>query len=516
MIQRLIFCHVLWLGLAGVLQAQSDSAHRYLATISEADLKKHLRVIAADSMEGRATGSQGQQKAASYLVSQFQRFGLASPVANSPKAPYRQRVPLFQKRNGQSYLELRGGKQLVYYNDYVIEGNLKFPFQSLPLVFGGYGLQTDHYNDFAGLNLQGKGVVILYGAPEDSLGRDVLQTTFEQRYTLNKVQKAYAKGAAVVFVVDDDADQFMTFVRTTHNGAIKNAEDLPTGKGYVFVNPNRAAELLGADSAQYQNLVAQIALTAKSTAGKLKNTVTAKFSGSVVPWNSDNILALIEGTDKKAEVVVISAHYDHIGLDKEGRPFNGADDDGSGTAALLEIAEAFAKAKAEGHGPRRSILFLANTAEEMGLVGSAFYTSHPVFPLSNTVANLNMDMIGRVDAAHAQRPDYIYLIGSDRLSIDLHRASERAASRLLPDLVLDYTFNRPSNPNQYYYRSDHYSFAVNSVPAIFYFAGEHDDYHQITDDVDKINFPLLQKRAQLVFATAWEIANQEERLKVNR
>lgn len=231
--------------------------------------------------------------------------------------------------------------------------------------------------------------------------------------------------------------------------------------------------------------------------------------------DSENVLAFIKGSEKPNEVVVISAHLDHVGKDLYGRVFNGADDDGSGTVAILEIAEAFKKAADEGNGPKRSVLFLHVTAEEKGLLGSLYYTLNPTFPLSNTVSNLNIDMIGRVDDRHKDKPNYVYLIGSDKLSSELHLLSENVNSKYT-QLKLDYRYNDDDDPNRFYYRSDHYNFAQHNIPIIFYFNGTHEDYHQVTDTADKINYDVLEKRAKLIFHTAWEIANRENKLFVDK
>ena len=229
--------------------------------------------------------------------------------------------------------------------------------------------------------------------------------------------------------------------------------------------------------------------------------------------DSENVLAFIEGSELPEEVVIISAHLDHLGT-KNGEIYNGADDDGSGNVALMEMAEAFKMAKDDGYGPKRSVLFLHVTAEEIGLQGSRYYVEHPVFELSNTLANLNIDMIGRVDPAHKDNKNYLYLIGSDRLSKELHYLSEKVNNSYF-HLELDYKYNEEDDPNRYYFRSDHYNFAVQNIPVIFYFNGEHEDYHLPTDTPDKIDYPLLEKRTKLIFATAWQIANQERRLEVD-
>ena len=228
------------------------------------------------------------------------------------------------------------------------------------------------------------------------------------------------------------------------------------------------------------------------------------------------MIALIEGNSKKDEYIVVSSHYDHLGI-RDSLIYFGADDNGSGTSAILEMARIFQKAKNEGNGPKRSMIFLNVSGEEKGLLGSAFYVKHPFVPLKNTVANLNIDMIGRTDNKHdsLKIKDYIYVIGADRLSNELSEINKKANSDFTK-LELDYTYDNSSDPNKYYQRSDHYNFAKNNVPIIFYFNGAHDDYHKPTDTPDKIDFPLIKKRAQLVFLTAWELVNRSERIKLNK
>ncbi|MGJ8745854.1 M28 family metallopeptidase [Polaribacter sp.] len=226
--------------------------------------------------------------------------------------------------------------------------------------------------------------------------------------------------------------------------------------------------------------------------------------------DSENVLAFIKGSEKPDEIVVVSAHLDHVGM-KDGEIYNGADDDGSGTVALLEMAQAFNMAAKNGKGPKRSILFLHVTGEEKGLLGSKYYTENPIFPLANTVCNLNIDMVGRVDDAHKENPNYVYLIGSDKLSANLHALSEEMNTKYT-NIALDYKYNDENDPNRFYYRSDHYNFAKHNIPIIFYFNGTHADYHKASDTPDKINYEMLEKRTRLVFHTAWEVANRTERI----
>jgi Zn-dependent M28 family amino/carboxypeptidase len=226
---------------------------------------------------------------------------------------------------------------------------------------------------------------------------------------------------------------------------------------------------------------------------------------------SQNIIAYIEGSEFPDEYVYISAHSDHEGI-IDGQIYPGADDNGSGTAAVLEMAEAFKMAVLEGYRPKRSIVFLHVTAEEVGLHGSRYYTDNPIFPIENTITTLNIDMIGRVDNRHKDNENYIYIIGSDRKSTELHFVVKEAQRNFLNDLELDYKYNDPGDHNRYYYRSDHYNFATKGVPVIFFFNGEHEDYTKPTDTADKINYKLLAKRTKLIFATAWYLANSNERL----
>tara|TARA_R110002050_G_scaffold74772_6_gene160318 strand:- start:84700 stop:85752 length:1053 start_codon:yes stop_codon:yes gene_type:complete len=229
---------------------------------------------------------------------------------------------------------------------------------------------------------------------------------------------------------------------------------------------------------------------------------------------SENVLAFIKGSEKPNEIIIISAHLDHLGVNEDGQINYGADDDGSGTVALMEMAQAFQLAKNEGYGPKRSLLFLHLTAEEIGKKGSEYYTKNPVFPLENTIADLNIDMIGRIDEIHKNNKNYIYLIGSDRLSKELHYISEKVNNAYF-NIDLDYRYNVEGERNSYYTRSDHYNFAMHGIPVIFYFNGEHKDYHSPSDTPDKIEYELLEKRTKLIFATTWQLANQQHCLVVD-
>src|SRR5690606_27272493 len=332
-----------------------------------------------------------------------------------------------------------------------------------------------------------------------------------------RLQEVLAQKPQMIFAVSSETESMISTLgagqhqsRMMLRSRYKPAESTT---GVAHITYDLANQLLKRSGRSFRELQAQINRTGKPITQVIKAEVVATYGTSIKEVKSDNVLGYLEGTDLTDELVVISAHYDHVGIEN-GEIYNGADDDGSGTTALLEMARAFQKSKNEGHGPRRSVLFLAVTAEEKGLLGSAYYTDHPVYPLSNTVTNLNIDMIGRIDTAHESNPEYIYLIGSDKLSSELHSISEEVNTKFTK-LTLDYKYNAPDDPERIYYRSDHYNFAKHGIPVIFYFNGVHADYHKPTDTIDKINFDLLVKRTRLVFHTAWEIANRNKRLVVD-
>jgi len=290
----------------------------------------------------------------------------------------------------------------------------------------------------------------------------------------------------------------------------------------ITISTATADKILAAGGGSPGALRKQIATGGgKYSTQEIKISVSASASKVETKVKTENVLGYLEGSDPKLkkELVVITAHYDHIGIDSNAKGDdkinNGADDDGSGTTGVLMIAEAFAKAKKAGRGPKRSILFMTVAGEEKGLLGSEWYSEHPVFPLENTITNLNIDMIGRGDKEHANDNNFVYIIGSDMLSSDLDRIGKKANKDYV-NIKLDEKFNNRTDPNRFYYRSDHYNFAKHGIPVIFYFNGVHDDYHQPGDEVDKIDFPMLAKRARLVYFTAWELANGAKRPVVDK
>ena len=297
--------------------------------------------------------------------------------------------------------------------------------------------------------------------------------------------------------------------------SLKKPEPNSNSAGVFFISPLVAEKIFNTTLDKLQQAASPDAK--KNALKRIKpGIIQYKTSMDVKTTKTENVLGYLEGTDKKDELVIVTAHYDHIGREvdaKEGQDQinNGADDDGSGSVSVMQLAKVFSQAKKDGKGPRRSMLFMTFTGEEKGLLGSDYYTQHPVFPLANTVVDLNIDMVGRRDPQHKDSAPYVYVIGSDKLSTELHNVNEEI-NKVNNKLIFDYTYNDQNHPERLYYRSDHWNFAKNNVPIIFFFDGIHEDYHQPSDEPDKIEYELLAKRAQCVFYVAWEIANREQRI----
>jgi hypothetical protein len=518
----------LFLVLGYAAQAQ-DIATQYAGTIHAEDLKKHLSVIASDSLEGRDTGSRGQKKAAAYVAGHFEQYGLKPIVtATDGSKSFFQKYNLYKKGWGDVFVKIKG-KEYVFNQDFYLNGLLDEPLEvKTDVIFAGYGIETDTYNDYKNLDIKGKSVLIFSNEPKKG-GDKYLVTGTEEKSKWSgpsswqaKVKLAREKGAEYVFIVsektrtefDKEIRQRTAMGRRFSSPTLKPVQENPSKVASFVLSREMAADLLGMSVAKLDDMKAAIEKKRRYVIPSLKGTVSFKAARISETIETENVAAFLEGTDKKDEVLVISAHLDHIGISEDGQINNGADDDGSGTVSLLELAQAFGKAKAEGNGPRRSILFLNVTGEEKGLFGSEYYSENPLLPLKNTIANLNIDMIGRVDQAHEKNHKYVYVIGADKLSSELHKISEDANKKYV-NYELDYTFNDPKDPNRFYYRSDHYNFAKMGIPVIFYFTGVHEDYHRPGDDVEKILFDKQAPIVKLVFFTAWELVNREERIVVD-
>ena len=465
------------------LMAQQDVSVKYAGTITPDDMRTKLTVLASDEFEGRETGTEGQKKASKFLEDFYAKIGLEGPVDGT----YRQKFNMYQSNWENVYVKAKSGK-IMNGEGYIFAGyaNMSKEMKLSTAYLGEVNADTDFsaYKDM--------GVIIIGG------DREVMA-------------KANEAGVKAMFVASADDEQFASrlprFVRGYMNSRLRFVEQ-PSEENIIFyITKGMAADMMATSVEKLED-----------PASVKNRNVRFRIQENRKTVETENMMAYLEGTDLKDEVLVISSHYDHIGQNEDGTVINnGADDDGSGTTGVMEIAEAFAQAAEEGNRPRRSILFLNVTGEEKGLLGSAYYADNPIFPIENTVNNLNIDMIGRVDPEHEEsgNRDYVYVIGSEKLSSHLKIISEYA-NITYTGIDLDYRYDDPNDRNRFYYRSDHYNFAKSGIPIIFYFNGTHADYHRSTDTVDKIAFDVMAKRAQLVFHTAWLLANRDERTPVDK
>jgi hypothetical protein len=512
--------------------AQNKTAEKFSTSINKDNAYKHLSVLASDDYEGRETGKKGAWMAADYIRDYFKSLGLKAPVNGS----YFQPIDMVSYNLSGMALSINGQTK-EYAKDFVVSASTVtlggFNFDAKDIVFAGYGLDQQGYNDFAGVDVAGKVVLIFaYGdpttkdaaaAPADRAARRKMMAAQQA-----KIQYLASHKALAVIQIDPNLDNITEEMKMNYSGKgdvmLKNAAN--TAKlqssntlASIRVSTATANELLKAAGTTVSALQQKITSSGKPASRILKVAVAGKAAKEEVKVRAENVLGFLEGSDPvlKDEILVITGHYDHIGLTTSGpdKVNNGADDDGSGTTGVMLLADAFTKAKKAGKGPKRSILFMTVVGEEKGLLGSEWYSEHPVFPLDKTITDLNIDMIGRVDDAHQDNPEYIYIIGSDMLSSDLNAIGIKANDDNIK-MNLDMRYNNRTDPNQFYYRSDHYNFAKHGIPVIFYFSGVHADYHQPGDEVSKINFDLLSKRAQLVYYTAWELANGAKRPVVDK
>ena len=500
--------------------SQSDIAWKYAETITQDGLKNQLNVIASAEMEGRETGTEGQRKAAAYIESQFKEIGLKSPQSLNG---YQQSYPLFKDTLIPKTLKI-GKKKYAFGKDYIIipGTNNKSDFNVKNIVFAGYGIGDKNYDDYAGKDVKGKVVLIFTGEPKVN-GKFLLSddSTPSPRLisSTRKAILAKQKGAIALFIINTSIDSIppVLLENSKKTNIYFPHEKNANNEKVTIVNiiPSLLKNIIDEKTASELIASAKANAPLKDYNIEKKETSKLAFKRIKIESSSSNVIGFIEGSDKKDEYVFLTAHYDHLG--KKGNViYYGADDDGSGTVSVIEMAEAFAKAKAAGFGPRRNVVFMTVSGEEKGLWGSEYYSDHPIFALDSTTVDLNTDMIGRRDPGRklGDSTNYIYVIGDDKLSTDLKPIST-SVNNNYTKLELDYKFNAPDDPERIYYRSDHYNFAKKGVPIIFFFDGIHKDYHKPTDTVDKINFDEMEKRVRFIFLTAWSIANRDDMLKRN-
>jgi len=500
-------------------QKQDPNALKYSKLITAEFAKQQLSIIAADDMEGRETGQPGAEKAAKYIAGEYKKLGLL-PANNGS---YFLEIPMVQTTFKVNSFTVNG-TALTMGKDFY--GSASAPATTVKaddIVFVGYGTEAELTAD-----LKGKVVLVMNENPPGATPAAAPAGGGRGRMMNPRMAAIMAKGPALILSASPMVAQMAPRLGIPRTGiALKKEGAAATGGGRANpmaavvtfnITTDVADQILKSTGKTYAALKTAIDGGAPQSQ-TVKASVSTSFGAEVKDVMSADIVAMIPGSDPKLkdEVLVFSAHYDHIGLNPipgaKDKVNNGADDDGSGTTGILTIARAFAQAKKDGKGPRRTILFLGNVGEEKGLLGSEYYTEHPVFPLANTITDLNIDMIGRIGDDYKNDKDsanYVFPIGSAMLSSTLHQITEDA-NNLYTHLKLDYRYDDLNDKNRFYYRSDHYNFAKHGIPIVFWFNGTHEDYHGLGDEVSKINFPLLAKRAQHAYFMGWELANRDTR-----
>jgi Zn-dependent M28 family amino/carboxypeptidase len=509
------------------------TAQRGTDVITSSQLKDYLSFIASDELEGRDTPSRGLDTAAKFLAMNLSRWGL-KPAGDD--GTYFQKIALRRDRIDatQTSVELNG-RTLTLGEEYIPSANAGNVSGQLIFAGNGWLMKAKNVDAYKEIDAKGK-IAIIFGSPNSfprGLTRaDVTGQAGEDWITA--VDYAAKQGvAAIVYVPDYQylANWNRNRQRILERGSTvvekfqtQTAARIPT----ITISPELANSLLAGEKMGATTLFDRMyaggevpASFALSSEKKLSINVVVK--NETVP--TQNVVAVWEGSDPilKNEYVALGAHYDHVGVGLPGRGdniYNGADDDGSGTTALLAMAEALSRATTR---PKRSILFVWHAGEEKGLWGSRYFTSYPTIPLDHIVTQLNIDMIGRSKKEgdtnprnnDLSGPNDIYVIGSKMMSTELGELSERVNKSYL-NLTFDYRYDNPSDPNRFFFRSDHYNYARNGVPIIFYFDGVHEDYHQPGDSPDKIDYQKMEKVTRTVYMTMWEVANLPVRPKVDK
>jgi len=493
---------------------------KWANALTAEDLSSHLHVLASDEFEGRETGEAGNDMAANYIAEHFKNLGLpAVGLENS----YFQKVSFNRTGWDKNEMVINGNKykHLWDYMGFATMNDEMPSFNPEEVVFLGFGIDDPKYSDYKGNNLKGKVIMINKGEPINADSISYLSGKKEQSDWASNIWKklevAQNHGVKMVLIIENELKQFLD-----QNRRFLVSPSLRLGDGstaekrhanHMYISSTMAKDIIGDKAKKIKKWRKKNTKKGKTCDIKLKPEFNVNATKNVEIIRGQNVMGFIEGTDLKDEIVVVSAHYDHLG--KRGSDvYNGADDNGSGTSTVLELAESFAQAKAAGNGPRRSILCLLVTGEEKGLLGSEFYAENPVYPLENTIVDVNIDMVGRADEKYENTPNYIYVIGSDRLSTDLHKINEDVNNDY-SQIIMDYKYNDENDPNRYYFRSDHYNFAKKGIPSIFFFSGVHKDYHRTSDTVEKIMFPKMERIGRHVFHLIWELANRDQRIAVD-
>jgi hypothetical protein len=491
-------------------QAIDPASKTGYKSINTGNLKANLTVLASDSLEGRETSFPGQKKAAQYIAGIFKKLNL-EPIGDD--GTYFQHFDIEISRvHPETKIVIETGsmkKSYLWGIDFISEG-ARDTIITGPAAFVGF---TDTELDSA---TQAKlvGRVIFAFIGKKDYANDTTKAT-----TLRRLFSNRRDAGAIAALMIPDEEGPATFQRAqqmmrdfgTDKGIMRMKNNMPhvQPSGIHFLVSLALAEEVLRSSGKSLKQLRNEALQIKEFTPIFIDNATVTIEAKVIQETkqTENVLGFLPGSDPhlKTQVVAFTAHYDHLGKNQDGVVYPGADDDGSGTIAVLELAEAFAKNPVK---PRRSLLFLTVAGEEKGLLGSQYYVNHPIIPLHQTIADLNMDMIGRIDTIHQAYKDtnYIYVIGSDKISLELDSLLQ-AANTESEQLKLDYKYNDEQDPERFYYRSDHFNFAKNGIPIVFFFDGIHADYHKPTDTVDKILFERLGKICRMIYDLGWKLGN---------
>ena len=506
-------------------------AARGVDTIAASQLKGYLSFIASDEMEGRDTPSRGLDTTAKFIAMNLERWGF-KPAGDD--GTFFQRIVLRRDQldAAHSTAEINGQK-FKFGEDFLpnaVGANIIGP---LVFVGNGWVIKSRNLDSYQGIDVKDK-IIVVYG---EGFPKGVTRAELTGRRGEDWISPgmyAQAHGAKAVLEIPDAG------MLTRWEQARQRATSL-AGRAFPekFTNQGGPATLQIWISAKMASALFQgekYDAAAIMTAGQAGQTIPSfeLSSGKQVNFTiavtteklpTQNIVAVWEGSDTvlKNEFVAVGAHYDHIGICAPGTAdpiCNGADDDGSGTTALLGMAEAISHAKQR---PKRSVLFVWHCGEEKGLWGSRYFTDYPTIPLDHIVTQLNIDMIGRSkkpgDAdprnANLSGPNTIYVIGSRMMSTELGDLSE-AVNKSFLNLQYDYRYDDPNDPNRFFFRSDHYNYARKGIPIIFFSDGVHEDYHRPGDEAQKIDYVKMEKVARTIYMTLWEVANRATRVKVDK
>jgi hypothetical protein len=479
------------------------------------DIRANLQFLASDELEGREATTRGERLASLYLSAELEKYGVKPFVGDSSYLqPFDLKVTKVDTSSELIFTTDSGAIKLNYGEDFIIRGKIKNLKEDTALfVFAGFGISAPEFNydNYDGIDVTGKYVLILDGEPQsdDSLFFDGQKKTKYSKYDY-KMSIAKEKGAlGCLFVADDRTQSYWPFIKKYSVMPKFNLPDSSYSQNgapfLCLLNQEILSRLLDSNTDVYHETLAKISENGNVSSFGLSGEVNFSINQNEETRTSYNVVGVIPGNDSKLrnEYVAIGAHYDHEGI-VDGKIFNGADDDASGTVTVLEVAKAFAREK----NNNRSILVAFHTAEEKGLFGSEYLTDN-ITIMNDIVAQVNIDMVGR------EHIDTLYSVGSDKLSSELKQIVE-SVNNQTTNFVLNYQFDDPNDPERIFYRSDHYNYAKHGIPIAFFTDNMNEDYHKPTDDFEKIDFNKIKKTAKLVHGVVERLANLDHRLIVDK